>query len=47
MTNALAFEFRTKAIGMARSKTDGFQGVYFSMCTTLATRIRCDVSKND
>jgi len=46
MTVAAAFEFRTKGANLARSKTEGFTGVYFGLSTTLATRIRCDVSAN-
>jgi len=44
MTCAAAFEFRTKAINLAKSKAEGFTGVYFGISTTLGTRIRCDVS---
>jgi hypothetical protein len=44
MTKDLATEFRTKGAALARAKTDGFQGVYFGLSTTLATRIRSEVS---
>jgi hypothetical protein len=46
MTVDLAREFRAKGAALARAKTDGFQGVYFGLCTTLATRIRSEVSIN-
>jgi len=44
MSTAAAFEFRTKAANMAKSKAEGFHGVYFGISTTLGTRIRCEVS---
>jgi len=47
MKTAVAFEFRTKAANMAKSKVEGFQGVYFGVSTTLGTRIRCDVRRLD
>jgi hypothetical protein len=43
MTEELAKEFRAKGAALARAKTDGFQGVYFGLSTTLATRIRSEV----
>jgi hypothetical protein len=43
MSESLAYEFRTKGAALARAKTEGFQGVYFGVSTTLATRIRSDV----
>jgi hypothetical protein len=46
MTKDLATEFRTKGAALARAKTDGFQGVYFGLSTTLATRIRSEVSSS-
>jgi hypothetical protein len=44
MTDPLALEFRKKGSALARSKTDGFAGIYFGISTTLGTRIRCEVS---
>jgi hypothetical protein len=44
MTEALAYEFRTKGAALARAKTDGYAGVFFGLSTTLATRIRCEVT---
>lgn len=38
-----AQEFRTKGAALARAKTEGFGGIYFGQCTTLSTRIRCEV----
>jgi hypothetical protein len=43
MTEKLALEFRMKGAALARAKTDGFQGIYFGICTTLGTRIRNEV----
>ena len=40
-----AAEFRTKGAALVRAKTDGFKGLYFGQCTTLSTRLRCEVSK--
>jgi hypothetical protein len=45
MTGDLATEFRAKGAALARAKTEGFAGVYFGLSTTLATRIRSDVSR--
>jgi hypothetical protein len=44
MDEGIAQEFRAKGAALSKAKTDGFQGVYFGMSTTLSTRIRCDVS---
>ncbi len=44
MTEKLALEFRMKGAALARAKTEGFQGVYFGICTTLGTRIRNEVT---
>jgi hypothetical protein len=44
MTEKLALEFRMKGAALARAKTEGFQGIYFGICTTLGTRIRNEVS---
>lgn len=43
MTLTGAQEFRTKGAALARAKTEGFAGIYFGQCTTLSTRIRCEV----
>jgi hypothetical protein len=43
MTKEIAYEFRTKGAALARAKTEGFQGIYFGLSTTLATRIRSEV----
>jgi hypothetical protein len=32
-----------KGAALARAKTEGFQGIYFGICTTLGTRIRNEV----
>lgn len=45
MTLPSAQELRTKGAALARAKTDGFIGIYFGQCTTLSTRIRCEVIK--
>jgi len=44
MTENLAQEFRSKGAALARAKTEGFAGLYFGLCTTLATRVRCEVN---
>ncbi len=43
MTEKVALEFRTKGAALARSKTEGFIGIYFGLSTTLATRVRQEV----
>jgi hypothetical protein len=43
LTEKLALEFRTKGAALARAKTEGFQGIYFGISTTLGTRIRNEV----
>jgi hypothetical protein len=45
MTEKLALEFRTKGAALARAKTEGFAGIYFGISTTLATRVRSEVTK--
>jgi hypothetical protein len=45
MTEKVALEFRTKGAALARSKTEGFVGIYFGLSTTLATRVRQEVPK--
>jgi len=40
---AVAQELRTKGAALSKARTDGFTGIYFGQCTTLATRIRCEV----
>ena len=43
-----AEELRSKGAELAKDKSEsrvpGFSGMYFGRCTTLSTRIRCDVS---
>ena len=39
-----ALEFRKKGSFLARNREEGYVGLYFGPCTTLSTRIRCDVS---
>jgi hypothetical protein len=43
MTEKLALELRTKGAALARSKTEGFSGIYFGLSTTLGTRVRNEV----
>lgn len=38
-----AIELKTKGALLAKAKTEGFRGMYFGNCTTLATRLRCEV----
>ena len=45
MTLSAATEFRDKGKELAKKKETGFKGVYFGLCTTVGTRVRCDVSK--
>jgi len=44
MSNKTAHEVRMKGVALARAKTEGFAGIYFGNCTTLSTRVRCEVS---
>jgi len=39
-----AVEFRAKGAALSKARTDGFGHIFFGNCTTLSTRIRCDVS---
>jgi len=39
-----AIEFRSKGAALSKARTDGFGFIFFGNCTTLSTRIRCDVS---
>jgi hypothetical protein len=39
----VATEFKTKGAALAKAKTEGYKGMYFGSCTTLATRLRCEV----
>ena len=41
-----ALEFRKKGSFLARNREEGYVGLYFGPCTTLSTRIRCDVSRH-
>ncbi len=43
MDTKVATEFRTKGVALARAKTEGFVGVYFGLCNTLGSRVRCEV----
>lgn len=40
----VAQELRSKGAALSKARTEGFNGIYFGQCTTLATRIRCEVS---
>jgi len=44
---SIAQEFRTKEAALAIAKTEGFQGIYFGLSSTLSTRIRCEVNWSD
>jgi len=39
----VAQELRSKGAALSKARTEGFNGIYFGQCTTLATRIRCEV----
>jgi hypothetical protein len=39
----VAQELRSKGAALAKAKTEGYRGMYFGSCTTLATRLRCEV----
>ena len=44
MSNAAAAsEMKSKGAILAKARTEGFKGMYFGNCTTLATRLRCEV----
>lgn len=43
MSLEAAQELRTKGAMLSRAKTEGYKGMYFGHCTTLATRLRCEV----
>ena len=43
MTLAAANDFRTKGADLAKRKVKGYEGLYFGMCNTVSTRIRCEV----
>ena len=36
-------ELRTKGTMLSKAKTEGMAGIYYGLCTTLSTRIRCEV----
>jgi len=38
-----AIEFRSKGAALSKARTEGFGHIFFGNCTTLSTRIRCDV----
>lgn len=39
----VAQELKAKGAALSKARTEGFSGIYFGQCTTLATRIRCEV----
>jgi len=39
----VAQELKSKGAALSKARTEGFNGIYFGQCTTLATRIRCEV----
>ncbi len=44
LTIMSAQELRSKGVALARARTEGFCNVYFGQCTTLSTRVRCEVT---
>jgi hypothetical protein len=45
MSLEAAQELRAKGAALSKAKTDAYKGMYFGNCTTLATRLRCEVTK--